>query len=178
VRKEIVLAGSGGQGIQSFGSLLAKILNNKGHLVSLSFNYGPEARGGKSFGNIVIKESPDDWPEVLRIDILVALSQEGYEASLDKVDSDSIIIFDTEMVKPVSSNGKYYAVPAMKTATQNGSNIMVNMVMLGAMAAITGICSLEDITLALNGKSAIPNKRLKFITEGYNLCLNQPPKKP
>jgi Pyruvate/2-oxoacid:ferredoxin oxidoreductase gamma subunit len=174
VRKEIVLAGTGGQGIQSFGSLLSKILDSKGHMVSLSFNYGPEARGGKSFGNIVIKDSPDDWPEILKIDILVAMSQDGYESCLDKTDSNSIIIYDIEMVKPVSSSGKYYAIPALKTAALIGSTISVNMVMLGAMAAITGLCSLEDFSHALNGNSASPDKRLKFITEGYKLGKLQP----
>jgi 2-oxoglutarate ferredoxin oxidoreductase subunit gamma len=170
VRKEIVIAGSGGQGIQSIGSLLAKTLDKKGYPLALSFTYGPEARGGKSYSNIVIKDSPDDWPEILQIDILVALSQEGYDSCLNKLSPNSLVIYDADMVKPELSFGRHYAVPAMQTATFAGSKQMVNMVMLGAMAAITELCSAEEFSASLSEETRPSDRRLEFIRDGYNLC--------
>ena len=172
MRKEIVVGGSGGQGVQSFGNLLAKTLDTKGDLVSLSFNYGPEARGGRSYAHIIIKATPDDWPELLQIDILVVLSQPSYDACLDKLRPESIVIYDTDMVKPAKSACKQYGVPAVETATALGSTIMTNMVMLGAMASITGVCTLDNIIAAL-GKNAATDKRMEFLKKGYTLGSNK-----
>lgn len=172
MRKEIVIGGSGGQGVQSFGNVLAKTLDNKGDLVSLSFNYGPEARGGRSYANIIIKATPDDWPELLQIDILVVLSQPSYDACLDKIHPNSIIVYDKDMVKPAQLACKQYGVPAVETATSLGSTIMTNMVMLGAMASITGICTLDDF-VAYFGKNAATDKRMEFLKKGYTLVPNK-----
>ncbi|GAH94522.1 unnamed protein product [marine sediment metagenome] len=49
MRKEIVIAGFGGQGIQRLGGILAKALDDKGFFISLKSNYGPAARGGVAY---------------------------------------------------------------------------------------------------------------------------------
>ena len=170
MRKEIVIAGSGGQGVQSLGSLLAKILDSKGYFVSLSFSYGPEARGGVSYSNIVIKDSPDDWPEIMQVDIMIALSQNGYNSCLNKTTPESIVIYDSDMVKPSSSLEKQYSVEAVKTATSLGSPIMTNMIMLGAMAPVTGIFSPDDVSKIFKEKISEEDPRLEYIKRGYNLA--------
>jgi len=170
MRKEIVIAGFGGQGIQRLGGTLAKALDDKGFLVSLKSNYGPEARGGNSFSQVVVKESLEDWPEVLMVDILVAMSQEGYNAWIPKTSSESKVFFDVDMVKIAPSHAHQYPIPATKVASKLGSRIVANMVMFGAVAALTGLFSLEDLFGVIKkeaGKFADVN--LEAVKEGYKL---------
>jgi len=158
MRKEIVIAGSGGQGVQSLGGILAKALDSKGFFVSLKSSYGSAVRGGDSFSQVVVKESPEDWSEVLMPDILVAMSQEGYDTWISKISSESEVFFENSLVKTAT------------VANKLGSRIAANMVMLGAIVAITELCSLEDLSSVVRrelGKFADTN--LKAVEEGYKL---------
>ncbi len=171
MRKDMVIVGFGGQGIQSLGKNLARALDSQGFLVSLKSNYGPEARGGQSFTEVVIKESPDDWPEALSVNVLVAMSQQGYDAWIRKTAPDSQAFFDVDFVRPVLSVcTRQYPVPATKIANELGSQISANMVMLGAVIATTGLVSLEALTEVVEkemGKAA--DVSLKAAERGYGL---------
>ncbi len=85
MRKEIVIAGFGEQGIQKLGRILARTLDSKGFLISLASSYGAEARGGNSFSHIVVKESLEDWLGILTIDVLLAMSQGGCNTWINQV---------------------------------------------------------------------------------------------
>ncbi len=171
MRKEIVIAGFGGQGIQRLGGILAKALDDKGFFISLKSNYGPAARGGNSFSQIVVKESLEDWPEVLMVDILVAMSQEGYNAWISKTSLESKVFFDVDMVKTAPPpHAHQYPIPATKVANKIGPQIVANMVMFGAVAAVTGFFSLENLFGVIKkeaGKFADAN--LEAVKEGYKL---------
>jgi 2-oxoglutarate ferredoxin oxidoreductase subunit gamma len=171
VRKEIVLAGSGGQGIQTLGRTLARALYNKGFLVSLKSSYGAEARGGASFSQVVIKKSAEDWPEVLTPDFLVAISQEGYNTWIFETSATSKVLFDADVVKIIPmAHVTQYPIPATRVANQLGGQIVANMVMLGAVAALTGLLSTENLFEALATKSKKSSDvNLKAVKEGYKL---------
>lgn len=171
MRKEIVIAGFGGQGVQSLGRNLAKALDAKGFLVSLKSNYGPEARGGNSFSQVVIKESSEDWPEILMVDILVAMSQEGYNAWISNISSESKVLFDDSLVKtvPASCAGQY-PIPATRVANELGMQIVANMVMFGAFAAVAGLLSIDDLAGVIKkGSGRFSGVNLKAAEEGYKL---------
>jgi 2-oxoglutarate ferredoxin oxidoreductase subunit gamma len=171
VRKEIVIAGVGGQGVQRLGEALAKALHEQGFLVSLKSEYGPEARGGASFSQVVVKESPEDWPEILQVDILVAMAQEGYNAWIHKTTMESIVLFDDSLVESVPLlHTRQYPIPAGKVASELGSQIVANMVMLGAVAAVSGLLALEDIAPVVE-KSArkFAGLNLEAVKQGYEL---------
>lgn len=171
MRKEIVIAGFGGQGIQRLGKTLAKALDDKGFLVSLKSNYGPAARGGGSFSQVVVKESLEDWPEALMVDILVAMSQEGYNAWISKTSLESKVFFDVDMVKTVPPpRAHQYAIPATKVANELGPQIVANMVMFGAVAAVTGLFSLEDLFGVIKKEAGkFSEVNLEAVKEGYKL---------
>ena len=169
MRKEIVIAGVGGQGVQRLGGVLAKALHEKGFLVSLKSEYGPEARGGASFSQVVVKESLEDWPEILKVDILVAMSQEGYNAWIHKTTKESIVLFDNGLVESVPLlHTRQHPIPASKVAGELGSQIVANMVMLGAVASVTGLLALEDISPVVE-KSArkFAGVNLEAVKQGY-----------
>jgi len=124
VRKEIVIAGVGGQGVQRLGGVLAKALHEKGFLVSLKSEYGPEARGG---------------------------------------------LFDDSLIESVPMfHTRQYPVPASKVASELGSQIVANMVMLGAVAAVTGLLSLENISPVVEKSTRkFAGVNLEAVKQGY-----------
>lgn len=171
MRKEIVIEGTGGQGIQLMGEILAKALNLEGYDAAYKSNYGPEARGGRSFAQIVIKDSPEDWPEVMTPDILIALSQEGYNARISEVSLESKVFFDVDLVKTIlPAKAQHIPVLATRVANELGLRVVVNMVMLGAIVAVTRlvlISNLFEVVKKETGKFSAVN--LDAVREGYKL---------
>lgn len=48
------------------------------------------------------------------------------------------------MVRKATS-GRQFSIPALKTAVKIASPIVANLAMLGATAAIAGLCSVDDL---------------------------------
>ena len=170
MRKEMVFVGSGGQGVQTLGRLFALVLNKKGYLSSFKANYGPEARGGNSSAQVVIRESNSDWPEMLNVDLLVVMSQEGYKIWTSKIDSSATVIYDSYLIRETAERKDQYAVPATRVAEEMGIAQSANIVMLGAVAAITGLTTLKDFEgqIPRRGNS---NTNEKALEAGFNLGL-------
>lgn len=166
-RKEILLGGSGGQGIQLAGEILAEALNNKGYPVAFHKNYGPEARGGRSFAEIVIKESPEDWPEVMKADLLAVLSQESYDVLKKRVKKNGIIIYDPTLVKKIGLRKNIYSLPVSKI-TLEILNGRINMVLLGIILAFIKLVTLKDVLKILKEKGNFSEENQRSLRVGYN----------
>lgn len=150
MRVEIVICGLGGQGIQLMGEVLARALFIQGREVAFKSNYGPEARGGYSVAQITIKQSSDDWPEVMEPDILVALAQGPYDLWISRVAPSSLVFFNCDLVKPNSMiKLLHIPVPATQIAQQANIGFAVNIVMLGTVIALTEIVPASAIAAAL-----------------------------
>ena len=98
-RFEIRLAGKGGQGLIKSGLILAEAAALEGKNVVQIQSYGPEARGGASRSDVIIGDT--DYPGVMSLDVLVALSQEAYDKYLPYVKPNGVVIFDSGLVKPI-----------------------------------------------------------------------------
>ena len=78
VRREIRIAGFGGQGVILAGIVLGKAASLYDGLYAVQTqSYGPEARGGASRAEVVISDEEIDYPKVQSPDILVAMSHEA-----------------------------------------------------------------------------------------------------
>ncbi len=134
-------------------------------------NYGPEVRGGISFSQIVIKESLEDWPEVMLVDILVAMSQGGYNAWINNTSSEAKVLFEDSMLKTSPlSHAHQYPIPAIKVAGELGTQIVANMVMLGTVAAVTGFLSLDDLLEVIKTRtSKYFSVNQEAVKRGYQL---------
>ena len=78
-KKQIIFGGCGGQGIILSGIITADAAVNDGLNVVETQNYGPESRGGASRSDVIISDEEIYYPEVIKADIMVLLSQESYE---------------------------------------------------------------------------------------------------
>ena len=146
MRLEIRLAGFGGQGIIRAGLMLAMaacIHGDKNAVQTQS--YGPESRGGACKSEVVISDEEIDYPKVEEPDVLVVMSQEAYNTYADTVKKGGTFLLDPDMTpkREIEIDAQVFMVPATKMAEELGKTIVANVVMLGALVAITGIASPE-----------------------------------
>ncbi len=152
MRKDIRIAGFGGQGIILAGIVTGKaaaLLDNLNAVQTQS--YGPEARGGASKTEVVISDEKIDYPKVQRPDIFVALSQAGLDAYLHDLKEGGILIIDPDMIKEEEllpfveeHDIKLYKAPVTRTAVEKiGLKIVANIVMIGAITRMTKVISEE-----------------------------------
>jgi len=74
---KILLAGDGGQGIQTIADILCTASFQKNWQVSFIPNYGLEQRGGVSLAFIQISDQKINYPKFSKADILVILSDQA-----------------------------------------------------------------------------------------------------
>lgn len=74
---KILIAGDGGQGVQTIAAILAQALFKAGHQVSLVPNYGLEQRGGMSLAYLQISDSPIVYPRFSAPDYLILMSEQA-----------------------------------------------------------------------------------------------------
>jgi len=172
-RFEIRLAGKGGQGLIKSGLILAESIAARGKSVMQLQSYGPEARGGASRSDIIIGDT--EYPGVLALDVLVALSQEAYDKYLPLVKPNGIVIFDSDLVKPALVEGiSQHAVPFTKIAENLGNRLYANSVVLGYLIAITELAPKELVIEVLSRN--VPKKTIRdninAFEMGYAICRN------
>jgi 2-oxoglutarate ferredoxin oxidoreductase subunit gamma len=169
MRQEIIGTGFGGQGIQLMMRLFAKAIDSTKHLSALTLDYGAAARGGKSSAYVVVKEYQNDWPEITRADILIALSQEGFDFWKDRIKSNALIFYDPVLVNLTQLDKKkvYYQIPASEIAGELKDKRVVNMAILGGVIAIIKLVSVKETvdTLKKLGKYSSANE--KALQKGY-----------
>ena len=75
MRKDIRVAGFGGQGILMEGIIIAKAASLYDHIYAVQTqSYGPEARGGASRTEVVISDEKIDYPKIEHPEIFVVMS--------------------------------------------------------------------------------------------------------
>ena len=153
-RKEIRLAGEGGQGMILAGIILAEAAAIYDHKnATQTQSYGPEARGGASKAEVVIDQGEIDHPEVILADVLVAMSQEACDKYAGNMKKDGILIVDQERVGRVPSNHAI-KVPITRLAQESsGKSITANVVALGVLVGLTGVVSRQAITQAVAARA-------------------------
>jgi len=176
-KAEILLAGLGGQGIQSAGDILARACTRAGMHVALLPSYGAEARGTLIRSELVVSDEEIVYPGVLEPDVFVAFSQQAYDYFLTAVTPDTMIFYDSASVTPAagdSSSVRHYPIPAMEVASEAGNEKAANMVMLGAVAASSDLIPMDGLKEML---SKGPKKRAETSVaaqeKGFELASQQ-----
>jgi len=150
--QQIRWSGFGGQGVVLAGVLLGQAGVIDGKNVSTSNSYGVAARGAACKSEIIFSEGPIDFPHLLTADIFVAMSQGAYKTYCQDVRPESgIIIYDQGLVNPREDlKIKQVGIPATEiTVRKLKEKQVANIVLLGALAEITGIVSQQALRKAL-----------------------------
>lgn len=167
--KEIRIAGFGGQGVVLSGQILgqaASILD--GGYATLTQSYGPEARGGSCAAEVVVSDKPIGYPYVRNPDILIVLSQEAYTKYAQSLSPDSLMIIDPDLVKPdPSQTPEPVAVPASRMARELGRVVVANIIMLGFLAAVSDVLSLEALKNSV--LTSVPKGTEEFNSKAFDM---------
>lgn len=167
---EVVLAGSGGQGLISSGIMLgeAAILEDKNVMQTAS--YGIAQRGGLAMAEVIISEGEILFQHVENPDIVLALNDESvklYEALAGK----GVPVFYDTMLAGERFGENFYGYSFTGMAEELGHLGMANVIALGAMAAKSGMIKPESLEEVLrerfDGKSLEMN--IKALHKGVAL---------
>lgn len=181
MRKDIRIAGFGGQGIILAGIVIGKAAALHDNIFAVQTqSYGPEARGGASRTEVVVSDEEVDYPKVQNPDIFVAMSHTALIAYLDDLKDGGTLIVDPDMVTieeimPFVEEHKIklYTAPATKTASDEiGIRIVANIVMIGAIVEITKVVT-EEAARAAIAESVPPgteDKNLAAFDAGVKLA--------
>ena len=149
---QVRLAGFGGQGIVLMGLILGEAGALDGRHVSGSNSYGAQARGSACKSEVIICDDPIDFPHVIKADVLAVLSQGAYTAYREDVPDSGLILFDETRVRPDEPRRvRHRGIAASDYALKGlGNGQVANMVMLGALVAVTGIVSVDAVRKAIS----------------------------
>jgi len=162
-RYEIRFSGAGGQGLITAGIILAEaasIIEGKSAVQSQS--YGPEARGGASKSEVIISDSPIDYPKATIVDACLAMTQVACDKYANGIKKGGLLLLDEDFV-PNVPEGEFTVVrvPIMRAAQDEiGRAIVANVVALGAMIALTGVVERESGLKAVLAKVPAAFKEL------------------
>jgi 2-oxoglutarate ferredoxin oxidoreductase subunit gamma len=155
-RTEIRITGFGGQGVVLSGHIIGRACAvNAGRHATMIQSFGPEARGSACSTTLVVDDSEVLYPYIHRPDIFVVMSAEGYDKYRDELKEKGTLIYEKDLVKPVPKEGQpAFGVPSTRIAESLGRAIVQNIVMLGFVAAVTGIASKDEMRDAV--KHSVP----------------------
>jgi 2-oxoglutarate ferredoxin oxidoreductase subunit gamma len=151
---EIRLSGSGGQGLILSARILSEALTLEGRTVAQSQSYEPTSRGGLSRSDLVVGDGVPDYPLVTALDSLLILDQCAAEASAGLIKAGATVIVDTRRVTaPPQGDFALYALPLSETARRLGNERVANIVALGALVELSGVCRRDSLEQAIRART-------------------------
>ena len=172
--KQIVLSGTGGQGLILAGIILAEAAVLDGKQAIQTQSYGPEARGGASRADVIISDETIDYPKVVHADVLLAMSQESFNKYGAEVSAQGTLIVDSTYVRELTeTSAKLVALPITKAAKEQlGRDMFANIIALGAIVGLTGTVSRDSLVAAVLARvpKGTEDKNTQAIDIGFQLA--------
>lgn len=168
------VGGEQGEGIDSTGEILAKVLNRKGHYIFAYRHFMSLIKGGHTNYKIRVKDKPVHYHGD-QLDIMVAFDQLSIDENWHELHSESLLIYDSskkEMRIPEDKKPHLAPIPLITMARELGNEIIKNMVACGASAAALGLVPedfdsvIEDL-FAKKGDKVVELNR-QALRKGFN----------
>jgi len=174
---EILLAGTGGQGLGLAGVILARAFaEEEGKNVVETEAYGISMRGGLSRSEVLVSTGEINDLKVTEADILLAMSQEAADFFIPKVKESGVVLIDSTYVKGIpKTKARVFPFPFTEEARSSGTESVANTVALGAIASISSALSRKSLenTLKKTFGSPMREMNLQALDKGYKLGETQ-----
>ena len=147
MRKEIIIAGFGGQGVMSIGKNIAEAGVEEGLEMTWVPSYGPEMRGGTSNCSVILSDSRIGTPLIENPTDIIVMNR----PSLAKFEPDVVpgggVFINSSVVtdKATRDDVKAYYIPCDDIARELGNPKVSNMVMLGAYVGVNDFLKVETV---------------------------------
>jgi 2-oxoglutarate ferredoxin oxidoreductase subunit gamma len=176
--KKTVFAGFGGQGVLMMGYVFAVAVMNDGLYVTYLPSYGAEVRGGTANCTVVVSDEEIASPVASFPDYAVVLNKPSMIKYEGMMSAGGVMMINSSLVdmEPSRTDIEVVRVPINEMAVNLGSERTLNMIMLGAFVAKTGLTSLESImgglTEMVRGKDAsVMEMNRRGLEMGANVVL-------
>jgi 2-oxoglutarate ferredoxin oxidoreductase subunit gamma len=155
------------------GFLLGKAAMLDGKSSIHTQSYGSASRGGLTRSDVVISQTEIHDLINDQLELLVAMSQQSYDAFASMLVPDGLLFYESDMVSlPAGHGQRAFGVPATDTAFKTfGRKIMANILMLGFVNAIAGVVSYDNLVRTI--RETVPaetqDKNIAALEEGRKL---------
>jgi 2-oxoglutarate ferredoxin oxidoreductase subunit gamma len=176
-KTEIKIGGFGGQGVILSGYILgraASIFDTK--YATMIQAFGPEARGSSCSAQLIVSDQAIAYPYITAPNLMIIMSQEAYTKYSPELAQGGTLITEEELV--VTHNLRkdiiHYSIPATRFAEELGKRIVVNIIIIGFTAALSGVVNADAAREAV--KASVPqgteDLNLKAFQKGYDYGLS------
>lgn len=150
-RHELIIGGTGGQGVITIGYLLAAAATKRYPYVTRFPIYLATMRGGPAFCTVIFSDSEIAAPILSRTDNAIAMESGAYGRLKKEVKPGGRLLVNSSVVNKIepAQNYQLKEVPVTDLAQALGKTQMANIVMLGAYCELTGIFSEEELLEAI-----------------------------
>ena len=168
---EIILAGSGGQGLILSGILLAEAAMHEGRNVVQTQSYGIASRGGLSLAEVIVDDDEIVYQQVRRPDCVLALSEEAAVKFQGWAAKGVPVLYDSTIVAPRSGEN-LIGLAFTQSANDLGSAGSVNILALATVAAFTGVVQAAGLEQLVRKKfsGAALELNLRMLAAGSDLA--------
>ncbi len=164
MRFEIRITGFGGQGVVTAGRIVALTAMKSNPNLNAIYvpSYGFATRGGEALSDVILDENAINYPKVVGLDVLVALSQSAFNASVNLIKEGGLIIIDSNSISDLSKLNKRVRIINLEISEavrSVGSSIFTSTVILGLLINILPSLIREDDLISIL-KTNFPQKYL------------------
>jgi len=184
--KKIIIAGEGGQGVQTIAKIILEAAYRKKMEVTYIPNFGVEQRGGVSVSFLKLSlDSPIVYPKFDKGDIVVILSERSVQRTLRYVNKKTTVVYNSTFIKngsKIKQKAKSaLAVEATAIAKKELDPRVFNTVILGAITALLDEFTLKQIQSAVKVvlgykfkvKPKLEKLNLQAVELGYDLVVKK-----
>ena len=168
---EIILAGSGGQGLILSGILLAEAAMREGKNVVQTQSYGIASRGGLSLAEVIVDEDEIIFQQARAPDCVLALSEEAAKKYESWAAKGVPLLYDSTLAA-ARSGGNFIGRDFTRRASELGNAGSVNILALGALAAYSGVVRIESLEQLVRARfhGAAQAQNLDMLAAGRELA--------
>jgi len=132
---DLIIAGSGGQGILACGKLFAHAAMKENYEVTFFPSYGAEVRGGTTRCGVKFSKSPIASPIIDQADTLLVFNEPSLKKYLSYLKKGGSLLFNSTLIQADLVDGlsgySIASIPATEMAISMGNEKVTNMIMAG-----------------------------------------------
>lgn len=160
-KTNIVIAGEGGQGVQTLAKIITEAFFSSGFEVASIPSFGVEQRGTPSVNFISLSKDPIRQPIFNVADYVIILQTRAISAVVKYISPNTKVIFDSSTVDArdlPKAAIKIFGIPATKIASEKFNPKAFNLIIAGAISKIIGI---TDTKIVWKSVEKILGKKFK-----------------
>ena len=168
---EIILAGTGGQGLILSGIILAEAAILEGKNVVQTQSYGIASRGGLSLAEVIVDADEIIFQQVRKPDCVLALTEEAAKKYESWAAKGVTVLYDSTLATS-RSGANFIGLDFTRRASDLGNAGSVNILALAAVAAFTRVVKIESLERLLKQRFRGPalELNLKLLAVGSELA--------